>query len=47
MMIVSLSLATGKMALANGKNHSKPQTPNTAQSGQTGDQAYIVKEVRH
>lgn len=47
LMIVSLTLATGTMALANGKNDSKPQTTNTAQNGQTGDQAYIVKEVRH
>ena len=46
-MIVSLTLATSTMALANGNIESKPQTATTTQSGQPSDQAYIAKEVRH
>lgn len=47
LMIVSLTFATGTMALANGKHDPKPQTTNTEQSAPEGEQAYIVKQARH
>jgi hyperosmotically inducible protein len=47
LMIVSLALAIGAMALADGKNDSKRQPTKPAQSSQLGDRDYIVKEVRH
>lgn len=47
LMIVSLTFATGTMALANGKQDPKPQTTKTEQSAPDGDQASIVKQARH
>src|SRR5262245_31125552 len=47
MMIVSLTFATGTMALGNGKDKITPRSTNRAQDSQAGDQAYIAKEVRH
>lgn len=46
-MIVSLTYATGTMALANGTNPTKNQTMTTMPGGQASNQDYVVKEVRH
>ena len=47
LMIVSLTFATGTMALANGKDKITTRSTDKAQNNQAGDQAYITKEVRH
>ncbi|MGE3435112.1 MAG: BON domain-containing protein [Blastocatellales bacterium] len=46
-MIISLTFATGTMALANGNDKAIKRSATATRSGQTSDQATITKEVRH